>query len=165
VIHTTTPPTRATARRLLFAPLLLTAVAAGGCGQGNVKELQAPRQGLKVSGLAVVQEPAAAVVPAADSSVFRQRLTASLRDAGFEVGSGMTLSYRFVEYTAVNRNGGLLAGVGVGRGTATVEVTYTREGETVAVTRVTGNVGDERADDLGGIAKRIADYTRRNFKQ
>jgi hypothetical protein len=100
-------------------------------------------------------------VTAAEQSLFRRRLTAALQSAGFEIGSGMTVAYRFVDYEP--GRGGLF---GSG-GKAVVEVVYTRAGETVGVVQFTGGLGNDegRADALAAIARQVSDYTRRNFKQ
>ncbi len=150
-----------------------------GCTSGRTMVMNVPAERMKVVSINVIEDQATVSVPPEISNMFRDKLESALfigeqgTTPPFTKGPGLSIHYRFIQFTAGSQFKRWLAGGigGYGEGVMTVEAKFINSsGKEISRIQSEGKIG---TGIFGGAidgavekcAEEVAQYTKQNFRR
>jgi len=164
--------------KILLALIFGVALTSVGCTSGRTMVMNVPTEQMKAVSLDLVEEQATVSVPSEVRNMFRDKLERMLfvgeqgSPPPFTKGTGLSINYRFIQFTAGSQFKRWLAGGigGYGEGVMTVEARFINStGEEITKIQSEGKIG---AGIFGGAidgavkecAEEVAQYAKQNFR-
>lgn len=164
--------------KIMLALILGFALTSVGCTSGRTMVMNVPTERIKAVSVNIVEDQATVSVPAKVTNLFRDKLERALfvGEEGsappFKKGAGLSIHYRFIQFTAGSRFKRWLSGGmgGYGEGVMTVEAKFIDfSGKEISKIQSEGKIG---AGIFGGAidgaiekcVEEVVQYTKQNFR-